>query len=79
MSNVETIPPRFGKEFGKMKNLFIVIVLVFCLLQLNINLFIDKNIVNVVSADTDLNPEKNIPIIDMNIPTNIETATFAMG
>ena len=44
MSNVETIPPRFGKEFGKMKNLFIVIVLVFCLLQLNINLFIDKNI-----------------------------------
>lgn len=62
-----------------MKNLSIVIVLVFCLLQLNINLFIDKNIVNVVSADTDLNPEKNIPIIDMNIPTNIETATFAMG
>ena len=62
-----------------MKNLSIVIVLVFCLLQLNINLFIDKNILNVVSADTDLNPEKNIPIIDMNIPTNIETATFAMG
>lgn len=68
-----------GKEFGKMKNLSIVIVLVFCLLQLNINLFIDKNILNAVSADTDLNPEKNIPIIDMNIPTNIETATFAMG
>jgi len=68
-----------GKEFGKMKNLSIVIVLVFCLLQLNINLFIDKNIVNAVSADTDLNPGKNIPIIDMNIPTNIETATFAMG
>lgn len=62
-----------------MKNLSIVIVLVFCLLQLNINLFIDKNILNAVSADTDLNPEKNIPIIDMNIPTNIETATFAMG
>lgn len=68
-----------GKEFGKMKNLSIVIVLVFCLLQLNINLFIDKNILNAVSADTDLNPEKNIPVIDMNIPTNIETATFAMG
>jgi len=68
-----------GKEFGKMKNLSIVIVLVFCLLQLNINLFIDKNILNAVSADTDLNPGKNIPIIDRNIPTNIETATFAMG
>jgi hypothetical protein len=68
-----------GKEFGKMKNLSIVIVLVFCLLQLNINLFIDKNILNAVSADTDLNPGKNVPIIDRNIPTNIETATFAMG
>lgn len=68
-----------GKEFGKMKNLSIVILLVFCLFQLNINLFTDKNILNAVSADTNINPEKNIPIIDQNISSNIETATFAMG
>ena len=62
-----------------MKNLFIVILLVFCLLQLNINLFTDKNILHAASANTDINPEKNIPVIDGNIPDNIETATFAMG
>lgn len=62
-----------------MKNLSLVILCVFCLLQLNINLFTDKNISNAVSADTDINPEKNIPVIDGNIPDNIETATFAMG
>ena len=62
-----------------MKNLFIVILLVFCLLQLNINLFTDKNILHAASADTDINPEKSIPVVDGNIPASIETATFAMG
>jgi len=62
-----------------MKNLSIVILLVLCLLQLNINLFTDKNILHAAPADSDINPEKNIPVIDGNIPDNIETATFAMG
>lgn len=64
---------------GKMKNIFIVFVIVFCLLHININLIQDKSYLNVVNADTDLQPEKNTPLIDLNMPANIEIATFAMG
>lgn len=67
------------KEMGKMKNIFIVFVIVFCLLHININLIQDKSYLNVVNADTDLQPEKNTPLIDLNMPANIEIATFAMG
>jgi len=62
-----------------MKNIFIVFVIVFCLLHININLIQDKSYLNVVNADTDLQPEKNTPLIDLNMPANIEIATFAMG
>ena len=52
-----------------MRNLLIFVIVIFCLIQANESLF------NKISHAN----EVNIPMIDRNIPTNIETATFAMG
>jgi hypothetical protein len=62
-----------------MRNLLIFVIIVFCLIQVNGNFF--KNIIhsNLVFACSTNSRETNIPIIDRNIPYNIETATFAMG
>jgi hypothetical protein len=52
-----------------MRNLFISVVMVACFILTEGSLFNKNSHAN----------ETSIPIIDQNIPTNIETATFAMG
>ena len=52
-----------------MRNLFILVIMVVCFILVDGSLFNKNSHAN----------ETNIPIIDQNIPTNIETATFAMG
>jgi len=52
-----------------MRNLVIFIIVIFCLIQAN------GSLSNKISHANKV----NIPVIDRNMPTNIETATFAMG
>jgi len=52
-----------------MKNLSILVIIVISLIQVN----------EILSNKISHANEVNIPVIDRNIPTNIETATFAMG
>jgi hypothetical protein len=52
-----------------MRNILFFVIVIFCLIQ------IDGSLSNKISHAN----EVNIPVIDRNIPTNIETATFAMG
>lgn len=62
-----------------MKNSIIFVIIIFCLIQLNESLFNKISHSNIVFASSTNSRESNIPIIDRNIPSNIETATFAMG
>jgi len=52
-----------------MRNLVIFVIVIFCLILVN----------EILSNKISYANEVNIPVIDRNIPTNIETATFAMG
>lgn len=52
-----------------MRILFILVIIAICFIQTSESLFNKNSHAN----------EVNIPIIDRNIPYNIETATFAMG
>ena len=52
-----------------MRNILFFVIVILCLIQLN------ESLSNKISYAN----EVNIPVIDRNIPTNIETATFAMG
>jgi hypothetical protein len=52
-----------------MRNLVIFVIVIFCLIQVN----------EILSNKISYANEVNIPVIDQNIPANIETATFAMG
>ena len=67
--NIHFIYYTKGKVVKNMRNLLILIIIIFRLIQANGSLF------NKISHAN----EVNIPVIDRNIPTNIETATFAMG
>jgi len=62
-----------------MKNLLFFVIIIFCLIQVNESLFNKISYSNIVFASSMNSREDNIPIIDRNIPSNIETATFAMG
>ena len=68
-----------GKGGENMKNLLIFILAIFCLIQVNESLFINIGHSNIVFASSANSREESIPIIDRNIPSNIETATFGMG
>jgi len=52
-----------------MRSLVIFVIVIFCLVLVN----------EILSNKISYANEVNIPVIDRNIPTNIETATFAMG
>jgi len=67
--NIHFIYYTKGKVVKNMRNLLILIIIIFCLIQANGSLFNKISYAN----------EGNIPIIDRNMPTNIETASFAMG
>lgn len=62
-----------------MRNLLIFVIIVICLIQVNGNFFKDISHSNIVFASSLNSSEDNIPIIDRQIPSNIETATLAMG
>jgi len=62
-----------------MRNLLIFVIIIFCLIQANESLFNKISHANIVFASSTNSREVNIPVIDRNIPTYIETATFAMG
>lgn len=62
-----------------MRNLLIFVIIIFCLIQVNESLFINIGHSNIVFANSANSLEDNIPIIDRNIPSNIETVTFGMG
>ncbi len=62
-----------------MRNLVIFVIVIFCLIQVNGNFFKNISHSNIIFACSTNSREGNIPIIDRNMPTNIETATFAMG
>jgi len=62
-----------------MRNLIILVIIVICLIQVNGNFFRNISHSNIVFACSTNSREVNTPIIDRNIPYNIETATFAMG
>lgn len=68
-----------GKVVKNMRNLLILVIIVICLIQVNGNFFRDISHSNIVFANSTNSREANIPIIDRNIPSNIKTATFAMG
>jgi len=52
-----------------MRSLVIFVIVIFCLILVN----------EILSNKISHANEVNIPMIDRNIPTNIKTATFAMG
>jgi len=52
-----------------MRSLVVFVIVIFCLVLVN----------EILSNKISYANEVNIPVIDRNIPTNIETATFAMG
>ena len=52
-----------------MRSLVIFVIVIFCLILVN----------EILSNKISYANEVNIPVIDRNIPTNIATATFAMG
>jgi len=52
-----------------MRSLVIFVIVIFCLILVN----------EILSNKISYANEVNIPVIDRNIPINIETATFAMG
>jgi len=52
-----------------MRSLVIFVIVIFCLILVN----------EILSNKISYANEVNIPVIDRNILTNIETATFAMG
>ncbi|GAH19789.1 unnamed protein product [marine sediment metagenome] len=52
-----------------MRSLVVFVIVIFCLILVN----------EILSNKISYANEVNIPVIDRNIPTNIETATFAMG
>jgi len=52
-----------------MRSLVIFVIVIFCIILVN----------EILSNKISYANEVNIPVIDRNIPTNIETATFAMG
>ena len=62
-----------------MRNLLILVIIFICLIQVNGNFFKNISHSNIVFACSTNSREANIPIIDRNIPYNIETASFAMG
>ena len=62
-----------------MRNLLIFVIVIFCLIQVNESLSNKISHANIVFARSADSREVNIPLIDRNVPTNIETATFAMG
>jgi hypothetical protein len=67
------------KDGENMRNLLIFVIIIFCLIQVNESLFINIGHSNIVFANSANSLEDNIPIIDRNIPSNIETVTFGMG
>ena len=67
--NIHFIYYTKGKVVKNMRNILFFVIVIFCLIQ------IDGSLSNKISHAN----EVNIPVIDRNIPTNIETATFAMG
>ncbi|GAH54466.1 unnamed protein product [marine sediment metagenome] len=52
-----------------MRSLVVFVIVIFCLILVN----------EILSNKISYANEVNIPIIDRNIPSNIETATFGMG
>jgi hypothetical protein len=58
-----------GKVVKNMRNILFFVIVIFCFIQVN----------EILSNKISYANEVNIPVIDQNIPTNIETATFAMG
>ena len=57
------------KVVKNMRNILFFVIVIFCLILVN------ESLSNKISHAN----EVNIPVIDQDIPTNIETATFAMG
>jgi len=62
-----------------MRYLLIFVIIIFCLIQVNESLFNKISHSNILFATSMNSREDNIPIIDRDIPSTIETATFAMG
>jgi len=62
-----------------MRNILFFVIVIFCLIQANESLSNKIGHTNIVFANSADNQEVNIPVIDRNVPANIETATFAMG
>jgi len=62
-----------------MRNLVFFVIVIFCLIQVSESLSNKISHSNIVFACSTNSREGNIPIIDRNMPTNIETAIFAMG
>jgi hypothetical protein len=62
-----------------MRVLFILIIIAICFIQVSESLFNKISHSNIAFASSTNSREGNIPIIDRNVPSNIETATFAMG
>lgn len=62
-----------------MRVLFILVIIAICFIQVNESLFNKISHANIAFASSADSLEGNIPIIDRNVPSNIEAATFAMG
>jgi hypothetical protein len=62
-----------------MRNILFFVIVILCFIQVNESLSNKIGYTNIVFANSADSPQVNIPVIDRNIPTNIETATFAMG
>ena len=62
-----------------MRNILFFVIVILCLIQVNESLSNKIGHTNIVFACSTNSREGNIPIIDRNMPTNIETASFAMG
>ena len=62
-----------------MRNILFFVIVILCFIQVNESLSNKIGYTNIVFANSGDSSQVNIPVIDRNIPTNIETATFAMG